>query len=127
MWMALISFIGGPVISGLISAYKAKLQAGNVESKIASDLAASEIAAQTVEIRERNQLKVAEIGHPWEPEKLAFYVWLIYFSKCVIWDTVFGLDSTPALKGDVSVWCGLIVSFYFAKRSFENIARIIRR
>ena len=46
MWMAILSFLGGPVIKGLIDAYQAKLKAGNVESKIAADLAAGEIAAE---------------------------------------------------------------------------------
>ena len=51
MWMAILSFLGGPVIKGLIDAYQAKLKAGNVESKIAADLAASEIAAQVSETK----------------------------------------------------------------------------
>lgn len=127
MWMTILSFLGGPIIKGLIEAYQAKLKAGNVESKIAADLAAQEIAAQTAEVQLHNQLKIAEIGHLWEPEKLAFYVALIYFAKCVVWDTVFGLGSTPPLKGDVSMWAGLVMSFYFGKRTFENLARIIKR
>lgn len=127
MWLAIMSFIGGPVIGGLIKAYQAKLQAGNTSEKIASETAAHEIAAQQAETVAVTQLKTAEIGHPWEPEKLAFYVWLTYFAKCVIWDTVLGLGTTPELKGAVGIWCGLIVSFYFVKRSFENVARIIKR
>src|ERR1700722_8396816 len=124
MWMAILSFLGGPVIKGLIDAYQAKLKAGNIDAKIAADLAASEIAAQTLETQSLTQLKVAEIGHPWEPEKLAFYVALLFLAKCVVWDTVLGLGTTPPLKGDVSNWCGLIISFYFGRRTFENVARI---
>ena len=127
MWQAIIGFIGGPVIRGLLDAYNAKLKAQTADAKIAADLAAGEVAAQTAEQREQEATKRAEIGHPWEPEKLAFYVWLFYFAKCVIWDTVLGLGTTPEIKGAVGVWCGLIVSFYFAKRGFENVARIIRR
>jgi hypothetical protein len=127
MWMAIISFLGGPVIKGLIDAYNAKLKAGNVDNKIAADLAASEIAARTAETNARTQLKIAEIGHPWEPEKLAFYIVLAFFAKCVVWDTILGLGTTPALKGDVSIWAGLVMSFYFGKRTFENVARIIKR
>ena len=37
MWMTIISFIGGPVIKGLIDGYKAKLAAGNTSEKIASE------------------------------------------------------------------------------------------
>lgn len=127
MWMAIISFLGGPVIKGLIDAYKAKLADGNVDSKIASDLAAEEIAAQTEETRELTKLKIAQIGHPWEPEKLAFYVTLIFYAKCVLWDTVLGWGTTGPLKGDVSVWAGMIMGFYFTKRGFENVARILKK
>ena len=127
MWMAIISFLGGPVVGGLIKAYQAKLAAGNTSEKIAADLAASEVAAQTAETSAQTQLKIAEIGHPWEPEKLAFYIVLLFFAKCVVWDTILGLGTTPALKGDVSIWSGLVMSFYFSKRTFENLARIIKR
>ena len=127
MWMAILSFLGGPVIKGLIDAYQAKLKAGNIDAKIAADLAASEIAAQTLETQSLTQLKIAEIGHPWEPEKIAFYIVLVFFAKCVVWDTILGLGTTPALKGDVSIWAGLVMSFYFGKRTSENVARIIKR
>ncbi len=127
MWMAILSFLGGPVIKGLIDAYQARLKAGNIDSKIAADLAANEIAAQVAEVQAHNQLKLAEVGHSWEPEKLAFYVTLVFYAKCVIWDKVLGLGTTPQLAGDVSTWAGMIMGFYFGKRTFENVARIIRR
>ena len=47
--------------------------------------------------------------------------------KCVVWDTILGLGTTPPLKGDVSIWAGLVMSFYFGKRTFENVARIVKR
>ena len=122
-----MSFIGGPVIKGLIDAYNLHLQAETTDTKTAADLAGKEIAAQQAETDAQTKLKIAEIGHLWEPEKLAFYIVLIFFAKCVIWDTVLGLGVTPALKGDVSMWSGLVMSFYFGKRTFENIARIIKR
>jgi hypothetical protein len=127
MWLMLMQFIGGPVVSGLIQAYNAHLKAQTQDATIAADLAAKEIVAQTIEIQSLTQLKIAEIGHPWEPEKLAFYIVLAFFAKCVVWDTILGLGTTPALKGDVSIWAGLVMSFYFGKRTFENVARIIKR
>jgi hypothetical protein len=127
MWLAIMQFIGGPIISGLISAYSSYLKIQTQDAKIAADLAGKEIAAQTLEAQAQTQLKIAEIGHPWEPEKLAFYVTLVFYAKCVVWDTVLGLGTTPALKGDVSVWAGLVMSCYFGKRTFENVARIIKR
>jgi Phage terminase large subunit len=47
--------------------------------------------------------------------------------KLLVWDKVLGLGSTDPLAGFASVTSNLVVSFYFAKRGFENVARIIRR
>jgi hypothetical protein len=44
-----------------------------------------------------------------------------------VWDTILGFGTTPSLKGDVSIWADLIMSFDFSKRTFENVARIIKR
>lgn len=127
MWMTLISFLGGPVIKGLIDVYRAKLDAGTKDNKIAADLAAGEIAAQTAETNAQTQLKIAEIGHPWEVEKLFAYVTLFYYSKLLIWDKVLGLGTTDPLGGWALWAANLIIGFYFAKRGFENVARIIKR
>jgi hypothetical protein len=47
--------------------------------------------------------------------------------KLLVWDKVLGLGTTDALAGFASTTSNLVVSFYFAKRGFENVARIIRR
>jgi hypothetical protein len=123
----ILSFLGGPVIKALIDAYQAKLKAGNVESKIAADLAASEIAAQTAETQALTQYRIAEIGHWYEPDKLMGYFVALYFGKLLVWDKVLGLGTTDPLAGFASITSNLVVSFYFAKRGFENVARIIKR
>jgi hypothetical protein len=127
MWMTILSFLGGPVIKGLIDAYQAKLKAGNVESKIAADLASTEIAAQVSESNAITKYRIAEIGHWYEPDKLIGYSVAIYFCKLLVWDKVLGLGTTDPLAGFASVTSNLVVSFYFAKRGFENVARIIKR
>lgn len=127
MWQMILSFLGGPVIKGLLDAYSAHLKAETADARTAADLAGKEIAAQTIEAQAINKLKIAEIGHAWEPEKLAFYVTLVFYAKCVIWDKVLHLGSTDPLGGDVSTWAGMIMGFYFGKRTFENVARIIKR
>lgn len=127
MWMTLLSFIGGPVVSGLIKAYQAKLTAGNTSEKIAADLASSEVATQHAEVDAQIRLRMAEIGHFWEPEKLFAYVTLFFYAKVLIYDKCLGLGTTDAVSGEVANWAGLVMSFYFAKRGFENVARIIRR
>jgi hypothetical protein len=127
MWMAILSFLGGPVVKGLIDAYNAKLKASNADAKIAADLAATEIAAQTAETQAMMQYHIAEIGHWHEPDKLMGYFVAIYFGKLLVWDKVLGLGATDPLAGFASVTSNLVVSFYFAKRGFENVARIIKR
>ncbi|WP_426419503.1 hypothetical protein [Bradyrhizobium genosp. A] len=127
MWMTIISFLGGPVVRALIDAYSTKLKAENVDSKIAADLAASEIAAQTAETKAVMQYRTAELGYWHEPDKLIGYCVTIYFAKLLVWDKVLGLGSTDPLAGFAAITANLVVSFYFAKRGFENVARIIRR
>jgi hypothetical protein len=127
MWMTIVSFLGGPVIKGLIDAYNAKLKAGNAESKIAADLAAGEIAAQVAESNAILQYRAAEIGHWYEPDKLMGYFVACYFGKLLLWDKVLGLGTTDPLAGFAETTSNLVVAFYFAKRGFENVARIIKR
>ncbi|HTO66072.1 MAG TPA: hypothetical protein VMM15_33025 [Bradyrhizobium sp.] len=127
MWMAILSFLGGPVVKGLIEAYQAKLKAGNVESKIAADLAAGEIAAQTAETQAVTQYRIAEIGRWYEPDKLMAYFVALYLGKLLVWDKMLGLGTTDPLAGFASTTANLVVSFHFAKRGFENVAKIIRR
>jgi hypothetical protein len=47
--------------------------------------------------------------------------------KLLIWDKVLGLGATDPLAGFAAITSNLVVSFYFAKRGFENVARIIKR
>lgn len=127
MWMAILSFLGGPVIKGLIDAYNLHLQTMTQDKTIAADLAGKEIAAQVAESNAILQYRTAEIGHWYEPDKLMGYFVAVYFGKLLIWDKVLGLGSTDPLAGFASVTANLVVSFYFAKRGFENVARIIKR
>jgi len=127
MWMTIISFLGGPVVKALIDAYQAKLKAETTDAKTAANLAAGEIAAQTAEMQAQAQLKIAEIGHPWEVEKLFAYITLLYYSKLLVWDKILGLGSTDPLTGWALWAANLIIGFYFMKRGFENVARIIKR
>lgn len=127
MLMAILSFLGGPVIKGLIDAYQAKLKAGTTDSKIAADLAAGEIAAQVQESNAILAYRTAEIGHWYEPDKLLGYCVVLYFGKLLVWDKVLGLGTTDPLAGFASTTSNLVVSFYFAKRGFENVARILKR
>jgi hypothetical protein len=125
--MTIISFLGGPVIKGLIDAYSAHLKAQSADAATAANLAGKEIAAQVSETNAIMQYRISELGHWYEPDKLMGYCVALYFSKLLVWDKILGLGTTDPLAGFASVTSNLVVSFYFAKRGFENVARIIRR
>jgi hypothetical protein len=124
-WLA--SFLTGPLLQSGVDAWKAKLQADSDKDKIAADLAGRELIVQQRELELQTQLRIAELGRWWEPDKLMGYAVALYFGKLLIWDKVLGLGSTDPLAGFAAVTANLVVSFYFAKRGFENIARIIKR
>ena len=123
----IFKFLGGDVAKALVDAYKAKKTADTADNKIAADLAGQEIAAQTSETNAMIALRRDEIGHPWEVEKLFAYVTLVYYAKLLIWDKVLGLGTTDPLTGWALVSANLIIGFYFLKRGFENVARILKR
>ena len=127
MWTLLANLIGGPIISGAISAYKAKIEAGNTSERIAADLAGRELVVQQAEIAAQTQLRIAQIGHWYTPESLFGYIMVFYVGKVMIYDAALGLGSTDAVRGDVGVWAGWIMAFYFGKRGIENVARILKR
>lgn len=133
MWSILANLIGGPIVSGLIGAYKAKLEAGNTSEHIAADLAAREMAVQEREVEAQKEIRIAQTGKWWTPENLFAYVLVIYFGKCILFDKVLAsiLSGKPFLtdpiEGELLKWAGMIMIFLFGKRGFENIARIIKR
>jgi hypothetical protein len=71
--------------------------------------------------------KAARLVRTLEPDRLMGYCVAIYFAKLLIFDKVFGLGTTDGLAGFASTTANLIVASYFAKRGFENVARIIKR
>jgi len=123
----IFSFLGGPVAKALVGAYQAHLTATTTDHATAADLAGKEIAAETAETNAITQYRIAEIGHWYEPDKLMGYTVAIYFAKLLIWDKCFGLGVTDPLLGWSGTVATAIVGFYFTKRGFENVARILKR
>ncbi len=127
MWTAILSFLGGPVIKGVIDGYKAKLESGNTTERIAADLAARELDVQSREVEAQRAIRIAQIGVWYEPEKIMGYIACAYLFQLVVIDTMLGLGTTPALKGWADATLTAIVYAYFGKRTFENVAKIIRK
>jgi hypothetical protein len=129
MWAWLASFLGGPVVNGLISAYKARLDAANTRDRIAADLAAKEIEAEIAARKRASAIIIAEQGRWYTAviRPLLAAPVIIYFWKVIVWDKVLGLGSTDPLTGMIADWSGLILTAYVGGRSIEKVARIFRR
>ena len=127
MWATILSFLSTPFFNTVLQAYQARLKAGTTEQVLAQKLATQELQVQQTEIQAKAQLRVAEVGRWYEPEKLAMYIVLGYMAKVVVYDTMLGMGSTGAIKGEVAIWMNLVVSYYFGQRTFQNVTRIIAR
>jgi hypothetical protein len=129
MWTWFASLIGGPVVSGLINAYKAKLDAANTHDRIAADLAAKEIEAEIDARRQASAIIIAEQGRWYTAiiRPLLAAPVIIYFWKVIVWDKVLGLGSTDPIAGMVADWAGLIITAYVGGRSIEKVARVFAR
>lgn len=124
-WLA--SFLSGPIVGAVIDGYKAKLAAGNDKDRIAADLAARELDVQRAEIEAQNALRIAQIGKWYEPEKIIGYSVAFTVAKVLVWDICLGLGSTPEPKGWIASVTLSVIAFYFGKRTFENVAKIIKK
>lgn len=129
MWTWLASLLGGPLINGLINAYKAKLAATDTQDRVAADLAAKEIEAAIDARKQASAVIIAEQGRWYTAiiRPLLAAPVIIYFWKVIVWDKVLGLGTTDAITGMIGDWSGLIITTYVGGRSIEKVARIFRR
>lgn len=123
----LLNSIFGQAFTSIVAAYQAKLTSENTTQSIEANLAARELAVQQAEIQAQNQLRIAEIGYWYEPDKLFEYTLWVFFANALIWDNMLGYSEYHPLQGDLLTWSGLIMAFLFGKRGIENVARIIKR
>jgi hypothetical protein len=129
MWTWLASLVGGPVVTGLINAYRGKLEAANTQGRIAADLAAKEIEAEIEARKQASAIVIAEQGRWYTAviRPLLAAPVIIYFWKVIVWDRVLGLGSTDPITGMIADWTGTIITAYVGGRSIEKAARIFRR
>jgi len=129
MWAWLATFLSGPVVNGLISAYKAKLDAANRQDRIAADLAAKKIEAEIESRKQASAVIIAEQGRWYTAiiRPLLALPIIIYLWKVIVWDKVLGLGSTDPITGMIADWAGMILTAYVGGRSIEKVARILRR
>lgn len=129
MWSWFSGLLTGPIINGAVEAYKAKLASGQNERSIAADLAAKELLLEQRERELATQLLISEEGRWWIalPRALVTYSFAVFVAKCVVYDTVLGLGTTPPLGGDIQAWAGWVMALWFGGRSIEKVARILKR
>ena len=129
MWAWLGNLVGGPVISGLIKTYKAKLDAANTQDHIAADLAAKEIEAEIEARKQASAIIIAEQGRWYTAiiRPLLAFPLIIYLWKVIVWDKVLGLGTTDPITGMIADWTGTILAAYVGGRSIEKVARIFAR
>ena len=128
MWTAILSFLSGPVIKGAIDAYKAKLEAGSNQDKLAAELAEKDLDLQARERELNVQQNINDSGRWWTAAPRAIVCWAmaIFIAKVVIWDTVLGWGTTLALKGIVADAFNAVIVMWFGGRTVEKVARIWR-
>jgi hypothetical protein len=128
MWTWLASFLSGPLLSKIVDAYKAKLDADNDKDRIAADLAGKDLELQGRERELNVNQNISDEGRWWTAAPRAIVCWsfAIYVAKVIVWDKVLKLGVTPPLTGMVADWGGAVMVTWFGARSLEKIARIWR-
>jgi hypothetical protein len=116
-WQAVLSFLGGPVINGLVAAYNKTKDVSIVAIQSAGSIAASQVQAMSL-----------WIGHPLSPPSIMAYSLAIWFFKAVACDKVIGPAlgyrwHTDGLDGQTAAIAAIVASGMF----FAGIANIIKR
>jgi hypothetical protein len=128
MWNLILGFLGGPIVRGLLDAYRARLDAAAKQDVLAVDLAKKEIEAEIAARAEASKVIIAEQGRWYTAviRPLFALPFIIFAWKVVVWDKVLGWGVTDAL--DPNMWNVFIavVTAYFGGRSLEKIARVFR-
>ena len=125
----ILSFVGGPVINGLIAAYRERLAATNTQDHMALDLLQAEIQAEIAARAEANKLIIAEQGHWYTAmiRPLFALPFIIFAFKIIVFDKVLHLGVTDAL--DPKMWgvFQTIVVSYFGATAIERVAKVFKR
>lgn len=129
MWGWIAQLLGGPLVNGLLNAYRAKLDAANKTDAQAVDLAKKEIEGEIALRQAEASIIRSEEGRWYTslPRPLFAFIFIIYVGKCVVWDKVLGLGSTDALSPELSSIMMIVIGGYFGGRTIEKVARIFKR
>jgi len=127
MLQLILNWLGGPIVSAGIEAYKAKITAENDADARTTELAGKALLLDQREAELRSQERIALIGRWYEPVNMMGYLLVLYIGKVVLFDSMLGLGETPAIKGAVGEWLGMIATFFVGTRGAVSVAAILRR
>lgn len=129
MWGMIFSFLGGPVIKGLLSVYQERLKSINTQDQMALTLLQTEINADITARAEATKLLIAEQGHWYTAciRPLFALPFIIFEFKVVVIDKVLHGGTTDAI--DPMMWgvFQTIVISYFGATAVERVTRIFKR
>jgi hypothetical protein len=118
----------GPLVGGLVDGYKAKLAAGNNTDTILADIAGKELMVDQRQ-RELDAMQNQMEQGSWftrSPRAIVQWSLSIYIAKCVVWDMVLGLGTTPDIKSTlIANAFNLIIVMWFGGRTLEKISSTI--
>jgi hypothetical protein len=126
----LLSFLSGPLLTSLVNAYKAKLDAGNTRDAKAVDLAVAEISADIAARSAAKEIIIAEQGHWYTAiiRPLFALPFVIFIWKIVVYDKVLGLGVTVgSLDENMKQVLLAIIFSYFGYASIDRIAKVFKR
>jgi hypothetical protein len=128
MFQWIISFLSAPIFNTLLKGWQMKLDSQTASGAQAADVAK---AAMTAEVQGRvanKEIVVATLGHWYTalPMTIVMGSAAAFFTKCVVWDTMLGWGSTPALGGDVQTSYNLIMAFWFGSAGVRGSIAAIR-
>jgi len=124
----ILSLISAPLFNTLLKGWQAKLDANTAAGVQAADVAKAAMAAEVQQRVANAGIVTATMGHWYTalPMTLVMGAAAAFFCKCVVWDTMLGWGSTPALGGDVQTSYNLIMAFWFGSAGVRGSIAAIR-
>jgi hypothetical protein len=123
----LLGWITGPLFGQVLEGYRAKLAADGAADRLAADLGLRDLELASREAELRSAERLALIGRWHEPANLLGYILVVYVAKVVLWDSVLGLGETPAVRGAVGEWLGLVATFFVGGRAAVGVGLAVAR
>lgn len=97
----LLSLLSGGLFNAIFGLFSSWITVRSNEQINATDNAASVVNTET---QAQATVTTTAYNHWWSTAPIVAFALpgLLYYGKCVIWDTMLGMGSTPALHGDIA-------------------------